>query len=86
MQRRVAGEIQERYRVSERRISMTLRFNRSSLQYTARRTTQRGVACEDQRARGDASAVRLQTPRVLLRREGWKVNESACTGSIAKKA
>jgi hypothetical protein len=35
VQRCLAGEMQERYRVSERRVSTTFRFNRSSLQYTA---------------------------------------------------
>jgi len=38
VQRRIAGDMRERYHVSERRISTTFAFNRSSLQYAARRS------------------------------------------------
>jgi len=76
VQRRLAGEIQERYQVSERRASMTFRFNRSSLQYTARRNELNEVL----RAKiKELAATRIRYGyrrlSVLLRREGWNVNE-----------
>ena len=76
MQRRVAGDVQERYRVSERRVSMTFRFNRSSLQYTARRNELNEVLRVKIKELA-ATRVRYGYRRlsVLLRREGWKVND-----------
>ena len=68
--------MQERYRISERRVSTTFRFNRSSLQYTARRNELNEVL----RAKiKELAAVRIRYGyrrlSVLLRREGWKVND-----------
>ena len=76
MQRRVGGDVQERYRVSERRVSMTFRFNRSSLQYTARRNELNEVLRVKIKELA-ATRVRYGYRRlsVLLRREGWKVND-----------
>ena len=76
MQRRIAGEVQERYHVSQRRVSLTLRFNRSSLQYCAKRDELN----EALRVRiKELAAVRIRYGyrrlAVLLRREGFTVND-----------
>ena len=76
MQRGIAGEVQERYSVSERRVSITLQFCRSSLQYHARRNELN----EALRVKiKELSAVRIRYGyrrlAVLLRREGWQVND-----------
>ena len=76
MQRRVAGEIRERYGVSERRVSMTLRFNRSSLQYTARRNELNEVLrAKIKELAGTRIRYGYRRLAVLLRREGWEVND-----------
>ncbi len=67
--------MQQHYGVSQRRTSMTLRFNRASLQYKPKRSPVNEVLRE--RIKELASArVRYGYRRiyVLLRREGWQVN------------
>lgn len=74
-QRALAGEVQQHYGVSQRRTSMTLCFNRASLQYKPKRSPMNEVLRE--RIKELASArVRYGYRRihVLLQREGWQVN------------
>ena len=75
MQWRVAGEVQERYGVSERRVSATLRFSRSSLQYVARKNVLNEVLRTKIKELASI-CIRYGYRRlaVLLRREGWHVN------------
>ena len=67
--------MQIRYGVSQRRVSMALAFNRSSLQYVAKRNPMN----EGLRARiKEIASARVRYGyrriHVLLRREGWNIN------------
>jgi len=75
VQRRIAGDMRERYHVSERRISTTFAFNRSSLQYEARRN-ELNEALREKIKELAVTRIRYGYRRlwILLRREGWKVN------------
>src|ERR1019366_638102 len=74
-QRVLAGELQEEYGASQRRICETMRFNRKSMQYkpkiSAINEVLRARIKELSQARVRYGYRRIH---VLLRREGWKVN------------
>jgi putative transposase len=68
--------MQERYRVSERRVSTTFRFNRSSLQYTALQNEfNEALRVKIKELAATRIGYGYRRLSVLLRREGWKVNE-----------
>lgn len=71
----MAGELQPRYGVSQRRVCTALRFNRASIRYELKRSPLNEVLRERIKALASAR-VRYGYRRihVLLRREGWKVN------------
>jgi putative transposase len=74
-QRALAGEMQRHYGASQRRVSMTFRFNRASLQYKPKR----GPVNEALRERiKELAAARVRYGQrrihVLLQRGGWRVN------------
>ena len=71
----MAGEMQKRYEVSERRVCRALRFNRASIQYRPKKS----ALNETLRARiKELSSARVRYGyrrlHVLLRREGWQIN------------
>jgi transposase InsO family protein len=67
--------MQQHYGVSQRRTSMTLRFNRASLQYRPRRSPVNDALRERIK---ELASTRVRYGyrhiHVLLQREGWKVN------------
>lgn len=76
----MAGELQEQYGVSERRVCTSLRFNRASIQYKPKSSglneVLRGRIKELAAARVRYGCRRIH---VLLRREGWRVNVKRVT-------
>lgn len=67
--------MQQHYGISQRRASMTLRFNRASLQYKPKRSPL-NEALRVRIKELASSRVRYGYRRihVLLQRDGWKVN------------
>lgn len=72
----MVGGLHEHYGASERRICVTLRFNRNSVRYRRKRNSVNEALAVRIR---ELSAVRVRYGQkriwVLLRREGWQVNQ-----------
>lgn len=78
-------QLQDAYRVSERRAARVLRVHRSMFRYQSRRVNDDEVI---RKRMEEIAAVRIcygyRRIHILLQREGWHINSKRVTASIVR--